>query len=129
MEYVPLYLKAVLALFIIFVLPGLLIVRVLKIDELPQRWLAVFLSSVAVNHLAVIIIALLGAKPTVFSGGMILCFVVALIILEVRQLKFSSAASEIRLSDVFWLLFSLIVLAVTYFRIWHHGVPSAFDDG
>ena len=43
MEYVPLYLKAVLALFIIFVLPGLLVVRVLKIDELPQRWLAVFL--------------------------------------------------------------------------------------
>lgn len=129
MEYVPLYLKAVLALFIIFVVPGLLVVRVLKIDELPQRWLAVFLSSLTVNHLAVIIIAMLGAKPTVFYGGMVLCFVVALIILEVRQPKFSSAASEIRLSDVFWLLFSLIVLGATYSEVWQHGVPSAFDSG
>lgn len=129
MEYVPLYLKAVLALIIIFVLPGLLVVRVLKIDELPRRWFVVFLSSLAVNHLAVIIIALLGAKPTGFYGGMVLCFVVALIILEVRQPKFSSAASEIRLSDVFWLLVSLIVLAATYSEIWQHGVPSAFDNG
>ena len=104
MEYLPLYLKAVLALFIIFVLPGLLVVRVLKIDELPQRWLAVFLSSLVVNHLAVIIIAMLGAKPTVFYAGMVLCLVVALIILELRRPKFSSAASEIRLSDFFWLL-------------------------
>jgi hypothetical protein len=129
MEFVPLYLKAVLGLFIIFVLPGLLVVRVLKIDELPQRWLAVFLSSLVVNHLAVIIIAMLGAKPTGFYGGMVLCFVVALIILEVRQPKFSSAASEIRSSDVFWLLFSLIVLGATYSEIWQHGVPSAFDNG
>ena len=129
MEYVPLYLKAVLSLFIIFVLPGLLVVRVLRIDELPQRWLAVFLSSIAVNYLAVTIMALLGAKPTVFYGGMVLCFIVALIILEVRKPKFSSAASEIRLSDVFWLLFSLIVLAATYSEIRQLGVPSTFNDG
>src|SRR4051794_3448631 len=102
MEYVPLYLKAVLALFVTFVLPGLLVVRVLKIDELPQRWLAVFLGSVAINHLAITFMALLGARPAVFYTGMALCLVVALIILEVRQPKFSSAVSEIRLSDVFW---------------------------
>jgi len=112
---------------IIFVLPGLLVVRVLKIDELPQRWLAVFLSSLAVNHLAVTIIALLGAKPVVFYAGMVLCLVVALIILEVRRPKFSSAASEIRLSDIFWLVFSLIVLGATYSDIWQRGVPSAFE--
>src|SRR5438046_7720068 len=105
MEYVPLYLKAVLALFIIFVLPGLLVVRVLKIEEFPQRCLAVFLSSITVNHVAVTFIALLGAKPMDFYGGMVLCLVVALIILEIRKPEFSSAVSQIRLSDVFWLLF------------------------
>src|SRR5882757_2184528 len=99
MEYVPLYLKAVLALFIIFVLPGLLVVRVLKIDELPQRWLAVFLSSVVVNHVAIVIIAALGAKPTVIYAGMVPCLFVSLIVLELRRPKFSSAASEVRLSD------------------------------
>lgn len=129
MEYVPLYLKAVLALFITFVLPGLLVVRVIKIDELPQRWLAVFLSSIAVNHLAVITIALFGAKPTVFYGGMVLCIVVGLIVLELRQPKFSYALSEIRLSDAFWLLFSLIALGAIYSDIWRHGIPSSFDDG
>jgi len=128
MEYVPLYLKAVLALFIIFVLPGLLVVRMFKIDEFPQRGLAVFLSSITVNHLAVTFIALLGAKPMNFYGGMVLCFVVALIILEVRKPKFSPAASEIRMSDLFWLLFSLIVLAATYYPVWRPGIPSAFDD-
>ena len=129
MEYVPLYLKAVLALFIIFVLPGLLVVRVLKIDDLPQRWLAVFLSSITVNYLAVTIMALIGAKPMVFYGGMVLCFIVALIVLEVRQPKFSSTASEVRSSDVFWLLFSLIVLAATYSDIRQFGIPSTFNDG
>jgi hypothetical protein len=128
MEYVPLYLKGVLALFIIFVLPGLLIVRMVKIDELPQRWLAVFLSSITVNHLAVTFIALLGARPTYFYAVMVLCLVVALIILELRKPKFSSAASEIRLSDVFWLFFSFIVLAATYFEVWRYGIPTAFDD-
>jgi hypothetical protein len=127
MEYVPLYLKAVLALFIIFVLPGLLVVRVLKIDELPQRWLAVFLSSLTVNHLAVIIIAMLGAKPTVVYAGMVPCLVVALIILELRQPKLLASASEIRFSDAFWLLFSLIVLGATYSEIWQRGIPIAFE--
>lgn len=127
MEYVPLYLKAVLALFIIFVLPGLLVVRVLKIDELPQRWLAVFLSSLVVNHVAIVIIAALGAKPAVIYAGMVPCLFVTLIVLELRQPKSLAAASEIRSSDLFWLLFSLIVLGATYSEIWPRGVPAAFE--
>jgi hypothetical protein len=127
MEYLPLYLKAVLALFIIFVLPGLLVVRFLKIDELPQRWLAVFLSSVVVNHVAIVLIAAVGAKPAVIYAGMVPCLFVALVILELRRPKFMSAASEIRSSDLFWLIFSLIVLGATYSEIWQRGVPAAFE--
>src|SRR5690349_1089984 len=111
MEYLPLYLKAVLALFVIFVLPGLLLVRVLKIDQLPLRWFAIFLGSLAVNHLAVITIAVLGVKPTTFYGSLVACFVAALIVLEVRRPNFVSVASEARSSDVFWLLFSAIAIA------------------
>jgi hypothetical protein len=129
MEYLPLYLKAVLALFVIFVLPGLLLVRVLKIDQLPLRWFAIFLGSLAVNHLAVITIAMLGVKPTTFYGSMVACCVAALIVLEVRRPSFVSAASEARSSDVFWLLFSAIAIAATYSDVWQHGLPAAFDDG
>jgi hypothetical protein len=128
MEHLPLYLKAVLALFITFVLPGLLVVRMLKISELPLRWFAVFLGSLTVNHLAVIITALLGVTPTAVYTSMITCIVVAMIVLEVRRPNFASTASEARSSDVLWLLFSASAIAAIYFEIWQHGLPSAFDE-
>jgi len=130
MDNFPIYLKGLLALFFIFVLPGLLVVRALKVDDFPQRWFAVFLSSLLINHFTVTIIALLGVKPIEIYNAMVLCFLVALIVLEVRRPnKFARAASEVRSSDVFWLLISLIVVAVTYLDVWRHGVPNAFDDG
>src|SRR5215218_839251 len=124
MEYLPLYLKAVLALFIDFVLPGLLVVRFFKINELPQRWLAVFLSSVVVNHVAIVLIAAAGAKPAYVYAGMVPCIIVALVILELRRPKSLAAASEIRSSDIFWLIFSLVALGATYSEIWQRGVPA-----
>jgi len=39
-----------LAIFLVFVLPGLVFVRGFDIASFPQRWLVVFLSSLTANH-------------------------------------------------------------------------------
>ena len=37
-------------------------------------------------------------------------------------------AHDIRLSDIGWLLVSLLVSGIAYIHIWKHGVPAVFDD-
>jgi hypothetical protein len=59
----PVYLNGLLAIFFVFVLPGLVLVRAVDIPNFPQRWLVIFLSSVTFNHLFVTLIALLHLDP------------------------------------------------------------------
>ena len=49
--FAPIYVNGLLAIFFVFVLPGLVLVRAFDIPGFPQRWLTIFLSSlVAVSY-------------------------------------------------------------------------------
>jgi hypothetical protein len=61
--FAPIYVNGLLALFVVFVLPGMVLVRAFDIPNVPQRWLAIFLGSMTFNHLFVTLIALLHLAP------------------------------------------------------------------
>ena len=54
--FAPVYLNGLLAIFFVFVLPGVVFVRFLDIPSFPQRWFVIFLSSLTANHLFVTLI-------------------------------------------------------------------------
>jgi hypothetical protein len=61
--FAPIYLNGMLALFFVFVFPGIVFVRAFSTLNFPQRWLIVFLSSLTANHFLVTLIAALHFNP------------------------------------------------------------------
>src|SRR5712672_4622918 len=61
--FASIYLNGLLAIFFVFVLPGVVFVRFLDIPSFPQRWFVIFLSSLTANHLFVTLIAALHVNP------------------------------------------------------------------
>ena len=61
--FAPIYLHGLLALFFIFVLPGLMLVRAFRITTFPQHWLVVIAGSLTANYFLVTLIAALQFDP------------------------------------------------------------------
>jgi hypothetical protein len=131
--FAPIYLNGLLAIFFVFVLPGLVLVRGFDIPDFSQRWLVILLSSLTANHLLVTLIAALHLDPLmtyrIAAAVLILILIVAAVM---RRASASTSAHRregvIQLPDVGWLLLSLVVLGIAYINIWKHGVPAVFDD-
>ena len=132
--FAPIYLNGVLALLFVLVLPGVVFVRALNISNFPQKWFVVFLSSLTANHFLVTLIAALHLNPVQTYRVVALILIGALIVLTVRERAGPAASvdrggSTILLSDIFWLVLTLLILGVTYINVWRHGVPNIFDGG
>lgn len=131
--FAPIYVNGLLAIFFVFVLPGLVFVRGFDIPDFPQRWLVILLSSLTANHLLVTLIAVLHLDPLTTYRAVTAVLILILIFAAVMRRASASASAYrsgavIQLSDVGWLLLSLVVLGITYINIWKHGVPAVFDD-
>jgi hypothetical protein len=131
---VPIYLNGLLALFCVFVVPGLVFARAFAIPDFPQRWFVVFLSSVTFNHLLVSLIAAFHLNPLTTYRAAIVAIIAILVVAAWRGRAGSETsayrdASIARWSDIVWLLLSLTVLCFSYVNVWKHGVPNIFDDG
>ena len=131
--FAPIYVNGLLAIFFIFVLPGLVLARAFDIPDSPQRWLAAFLSSVVANHVLVTLVALFHVDPLTTFRIVAAVLVTALIFMMMRKSPASAApaqpgASILLLSDVKWMVGSLVVLGFTYFNVWKHGVPNIFQN-
>src|ERR1700682_792920 len=61
--FAPIYVNGMLAIFFVFVLPGMVFVRAFNIPHFPQRWFVTFLSSLTANHFLVTLIAALHLDP------------------------------------------------------------------
>jgi hypothetical protein len=132
--FAPIYLNGMLALFFVFMLPGLVFVRAFSIASFPQRWLVVFLSSLTANHFLVTLIAALHFDPLETYRAATLALIAILIFATVRARARSGTpvyrgASIACLSDIGWLLLSLTVLGFAYVNVWKHGVPNIFEEG
>jgi hypothetical protein len=132
--FAPIYLNGVLALFFALVLPGLVFVRAINISNFPQKWFVVFLSSLTANHLLVTLIAALHLDPVETYRAAAVALIAVLILAALREraglgLPASRSASVVLLSDIRWLVFSLIVLGVAYINVWRQGVPNIFEGG
>jgi hypothetical protein len=130
--FAAIYLNGLLALFFIFVLPGLVFVRAFDIPDFPQRWLIIILGSLTANHLLVTLIAALHLDPLltyrVVTAALIVILIVAVIMQRAGSESVYRAASIVQLSDIGWLLLALLVLGIAYIPIWNHGVPAVFDN-
>lgn len=131
--FAPIYVNGLLAIFFVFVLPGLVLVRAFDIADFPQRWLIVLLSSLAANHLLVTLIAVFHLDPLWACRAVAAVLVLALVAAAARgrtgaRSPASGGKSIVLLSDIGWLLLSLVVLGIAYINIWKHGVPAVFDD-
>jgi hypothetical protein len=131
--FAPIYVNGLLAIFFVFVLPGLVLVRAFDIADFPQRWLIILLSSLIANHLLVTLIAALHLDP-LWTCRAVAC-VLVLILLAAALLRRAGArpsaargVSIVQLSDIGWSVLSLLVLGIAYVNIWKHGVPAVFDD-
>jgi hypothetical protein len=132
--FAPIYVNGVLALFFVLFLPGLVFVRAIEISNFPQRWFAVFLISLAANHLLVTSIAALHLNPVQTYRAAAIMLVAVLILLSVRGIarlaqSVDRGLSIASLSDIRWLILSLVVLGFTYIDVWKHGVPNVFEGG
>lgn len=133
-DFAPIYLNGVLAILFVMVLPGVVLVRPLAISNFPQRWFAILVTSLTVNHFLVTLIAALHLPPLqvyrAFAFVLVAVFIL-LIVVERRKLVAPAqpASSVILASDIFWLLVALIILGFTYFNVWRHGVPNIFGAG
>ncbi len=129
--FAPIYLNGVLAIFFVFVVPGLVLVRALDIPNFPQRWFAIFLGSLTTNHLLVTLIAALHWDPlqTYRAAAATLVAVLVIVALRQRGAPTEQGGSIVLRSDIVWLLTSILVLGLAYFNIWKHGVPNVFDGG
>jgi hypothetical protein len=128
--FAPIYLNGVAALFFVFVFPGLIFVRAFNIPSFPQRWFVVFLSSLTANHLLVSLIAALHLDPLQTYRVVAVALLAVLIVVTVRGRAGSgSPASIVFLSDIGWLVLSLLVLGFAYLDVWKHGLPNIFEGG
>jgi hypothetical protein len=132
--FAPVYLNGLLAIFFVFILPGLAFVRAFNIPNFPQRWFVVFLSSLTANHLLVVLIATLHLDPLLVYRA-VACALIAFLIFATVSGRVGSEAlryqsqSTVLPSDIAWLLLSLVVLCLAYFNVWKHGVPNIFEGG
>jgi hypothetical protein len=85
-SFAPVYLNGLLALFCVFILPGLIFVRAFDIPNFPQRMLVIILSSLAINHFLVVLIAMLHLNPLETYRCVVLVLVVAFAGLTVTEL-------------------------------------------
>jgi hypothetical protein len=133
-SFAPVYLNGLLAILFVFVIPGVLFVRVFRIPGFPQRWFAAFLCSLTANHLLVTLIAALHFAPLETYRATATALIAAYVLLAIWQRSKSNPPMDrgysiILLSDIGWLLFSLAVLSLVYFNVWKHGVPNIFEGG
>lgn len=131
-SFAPIYLNGMLALYVAFFLPGIVIARAMDIANFPQRWLAVVLSSLAGNHLLVTMIAALHINPLLTYRLVVIALVATLLYMTATRRARSeapsqTAASILLPSDLGWLFGTLIVLGFSYFNVWKHGVPNIFQ--
>lgn len=131
--FAPIYVNGLLAIFFVFVLPGLVLVRGFDIPDFPQRWLVILLSSLTANHLLVTLIAAFHLDPLTTCRAVAAVLILILIVAAVRRRAESGTPAHrgysiVQLSDIGWLLLSLLVLGIAYINIWKHGVPAVFDD-
>lgn len=132
--FAPVYLNGLLAIFFALVLPGLIFVRAFNIPGFPQRWFVIFLSSLTVNHLLVTLIAALHLDPVQTCRLAVVALIAVLIFAEARGRAASAAPADrsaaiVLMSDVRWLVLSLVVLGLAYINVWKHGVPNIFEAG
>jgi hypothetical protein len=130
----PIYLNGLLALFFALLFPGLVFVRIIKVSNFPQRWFVVVLSSLTANHLLVTLIAALNLDPVQTYRAVAIMLVAVLVLLTVRGRVGSRPMVDLglsmaSLSDIRWLVLSLVVLGFTYIDVWKHGVPNVFEGG
>lgn len=130
--FAPIYVNGLLAIFFVFVLPGLVLVRGFDLPDFPQRWLVIFLSSLAANHVWVTLVAAFHLDPLTAYRIVTAVLIAALIFLMAKRVAMPGAptqpgASILLLSDVKWMVGSLVMLGFTYFNIWKHGVPNIFQ--
>ncbi len=128
----PIYVNGLVSLLFVFALPGLACAPLLGIPEFPQRWFAIFLTSLIANHVLVTLIATFHLDPLqcyrVAACAVVVALAVPMIARRYRQGATAAAAkSTLRASDIGWFLASLVALAATYFNLWKHGVPNIFD--
>ncbi len=132
--FAPVYLNGLLAIFFVFVVPGLVLVRALDIPDLPQRWFVVFLGSLTANHVLVTLIAALHLNPLLTYRAAATALIAIAIVATMRErarrgVAADRGASTVLPSDLAWLLSSIFVLGITYINVWRHGVPNIFDAG
>lgn len=132
--FAPIYVNGLLAIFFVFVLPGMVLVRGFDIPDFPQRWLAVFLGSVTFNHLLVTLIALLHLDPVAGYRAAAAAMVAAVLFLAIKDRRApqghrSAGAATVTLADIRCGLLSLAVLGLAYFSVWKYGVPHVFGEG
>jgi hypothetical protein len=131
--FAPIYVNGLLAIFFVFVLPGLVLVRAFDIPDFPQRWLVILLSSLTANHFLVTLIATFHLDPLwtcrAVAAALVLILLAAAVLRQTgARPTAASGESIVQLSDLGWLLLSLLVLGIAYHNIWKHGVPAVFDD-
>jgi hypothetical protein len=133
-SFAPIYLNGFLAVLFVLMLPGLIFVRAFDIQNFPQRWFVVFLSSLTANHFLVTLIAALHLNPLQTYRVVALTLLAAFIVLVARgrtvpALSASRGSSSASTSDIFWLVLTLVILGFVYINVWKHGFPNIFDAG
>jgi hypothetical protein len=135
-SFAPVYLNGLLALFCVFVLPGLIFVRAFSLPNFPQRMLVIFLASIGANYFTVVLIATLHIDPLATYRLVVLALMTTLMGLMIadasgRRMPFGMQHSGaiIEKSDLVWLALSLAIVCLAYFNIWKRGVPNIFGEG
>jgi hypothetical protein len=135
-SFAPVYLNGIMAVFWVFTIPGLILVRAFGVLDFSQRLLAVILCSLTVNYLLVVLIATLHLNALDTYRCVVLATIAALACLYIvdvsgRKAPFglSCNSAKIRKLDLRWLAFSFVVLCIAYFNIWKSGVPHIFGEG
>jgi hypothetical protein len=129
--FAPIYVNGLLAIFFVFVLPGLVLVRAFDIPDVPQRWLVIVLSSLTATHLLVTLIAALHLPPLLTFRVAAAALIAAMLFMTTRKSKIAGppvqpGASICLALDVRWFACSLLVLGFAYWNIWKYGVPNVF---
>ena len=126
----PIYVNGVLSLLFVFILPGLACASFFRIPDFPQRWLFILLVSLVTNHVLVTLIAAFRLDP-LLTYRFVASFVVGAPIVVMVMVWFRRASfagrSTLYASDLGWLVAGLVMLAITYFNVWKHGVPNIFQ--
>ena len=132
--FAPIYANGLLAIFCVFVLPGLVLVRALPVTGFAQRWFVVFLGSVSFSHLFVVLIASLHLDPLGSYRAAVSALVAALILFAIRDRRAPhtdqpAGAATFTRFEIRCGLLAPLVLGFTYLSIWKYGVPHVFAEG